>query len=67
MISARKATAHGRRAYEEGNFQAVDARAASGTEVARGVSRYRRHREERSDEAIQGGVCDPWIASLRSQ
>jgi hypothetical protein len=26
-----------------------------------------RHREERSDEAIQGGVCGSWIASLRSQ
>jgi hypothetical protein len=28
---------------------------------------YGRHREERSDEAIQSGVCGRWMASLRSQ
>jgi hypothetical protein len=34
IISARKATARERKAYEEGSFQEIDTRAAIGTEVS---------------------------------
>jgi uncharacterized DUF497 family protein len=39
IISARKATAPERKAYEESGFQAIDAQAACGTEVAGNASR----------------------------